>query len=213
MAKRFPNPLFYPAKKDFYHCELIDADPFLRIKTESGQTLTTQLVGAYNFENVAAALCVGKFFGVDEGNASSAIAAYMPGNMRSQVMKKGTNTIILDAYNANPSSMEVAISNLSSMKSTHKIAVLGDMYELGDESQSEHRRLGKLLKDSQIDEVLLCGVMIKEAMLELPSAKYFESKQNLIDYLQRSPIRNATILIKASRGMGLETLTEALPNN
>nr|HPH46574.1 UDP-N-acetylmuramoyl-tripeptide--D-alanyl-D-alanine ligase [Chryseolinea sp.] len=105
MAKRFKNPIYYPAAGNYYHCEIISADPFVKIKTENGATIETQIIGGYNFENMATALCIGKYFGVDADEANRAIAEYSPGNMRSQVMQKGSNTIILDAYNANPSSM------------------------------------------------------------------------------------------------------------
>ncbi|MFM8850609.1 MAG: UDP-N-acetylmuramoyl-tripeptide--D-alanyl-D-alanine ligase, partial [Cytophagales bacterium] len=105
MAKRFKEPIFYPAKGDYYHCVLLSADSFVKIKAENGEEITSQLVGSYNFENIAAALCIGKFFGVPDAHANAAVVAYTPGNMRSQKIEKGTNVIILDAYNANPSSM------------------------------------------------------------------------------------------------------------
>ncbi|MFN8889446.1 MAG: UDP-N-acetylmuramoyl-tripeptide--D-alanyl-D-alanine ligase, partial [Cyclobacteriaceae bacterium] len=104
MAKRFSNPVMYPAKGDYYACELVEANPFLVVKTEESAIIKTQMIGAYNFENIATALCIGKYFGVEAVKANEGIAEYVAGNMRSQVMTKGTNTIILDAYNANPSS-------------------------------------------------------------------------------------------------------------
>ena len=116
MAKRFKDPVFYPAKGDYYHCELVGADPFVKVKAEGGGIVETNLVGAYNFENIAAALCIGKYLSVDSTLSESALTEYKPSNMRSQLVKKGTNTIILDAYNANPSSMKVAIENLAAMK-------------------------------------------------------------------------------------------------
>jgi UDP-N-acetylmuramoyl-tripeptide--D-alanyl-D-alanine ligase len=210
MAKRFANPLFYPGADDFYHCELLGADPFLKVRAESGSEITTQLIGDYNFENVAAALCIGKFFGVDASEANGAIAAYAPGNMRSQVLKKGSNTIILDAYNANPSSMVAAIENLAAMKSSNKIAIVGDMFELEDEAEAEHSAIGKLLDEKKFSAVYLCGGLMKSALAKFPSAKYFEKKEELIKELQANPITNATILVKASRGIGLETILEVL---
>ena len=102
MAKRFKQPIFYPAKGDYYHGELISADPFVKVKAENGSEIQTKLIGAYNFENIMSALCIGKYFGVQHDDANAAIEQYEPGNMRSQMVKKGTNTIILDAYNANP---------------------------------------------------------------------------------------------------------------
>src|SRR6478609_3368994 len=122
MAKRFKSPIMYPSAGDYYSCELMDADPFVKIKAGNGELVQTQLIGSYNFENIAAALCIGKYFGVEEKLANTAIAEYVPGNMRSQVIKKGDNTVILDAYNANPSSMQAAIDNLADMRAGKKVA-------------------------------------------------------------------------------------------
>jgi len=210
MAKRFKNPYFYPAPGDYYHAVLLDADPFIRFKAENGELIQTQLMGAYNFENIAVALCIGKFFGVDAHEANHAVAEYVPGNMRSQIIKKGDNTIILDAYNANPSSMEAAILNLASMKASKKVAILGDMFELEEEAAKEHKRIGELLKEKKFDQVYLCGLLMQSAKEEIPSAHYFEKKEQLIEALKKSPIHDSTILIKASRGIGLETIVEHL---
>ena len=210
MAKRFTNPLFYPGGGDYYHCELLSADPFLKVRTESGEEITTQLIGDYNFENVAVALCIGKHFGVKSKEANAAIAGYAPGKMRSQVIKKGTNTIILDAYNANPSSMSAAIENLAAMKTGKKAVILGDMFELGDEAEADHKTIGKLLSAKQFDEVYLCGSLMKAAKQELPSAHHFEKKEDLLKALQQNPLSDATILVKASRGIGLESVVDVL---
>lgn len=210
MAKRFAKPLFYPAKGDYYACELLESDPFLKIKAENGNEIVTQLVGGYNFENAAAALCIGKFFGVDAEDANLAIATYAPGNMRSQIVKKESNTIILDAYNANPSSMAAAIDNLAAMNAANKIVILGDMFELEDEAEAEHRAIGKLLKQKNFDKVYLCGKLMQAAKQEFALALLFEKKEELIAELKKKPIQNATILVKASRGIGLETVVEFL---
>lgn len=210
MAKRFAKPLFYPAKGDYYACELLASDPFLRIKAENGEAITTQLVGSYNFENAAAALCIGKFFEVDEKQANHAVAEYAPGNMRSQIVKKNSNTIILDAYNANPSSMTAAIENLAAMKGDKKVAILGDMFELEQEAEAEHRAIGKLLKQKNFDQVYLCGKLMIAAKQEFPDALLFEKKEALINELKKNPITDSTILVKASRGIGLEAVVEFL---
>jgi len=210
MAKRFASPLFYPAAGDYCHCELLGADPFLKIKTESGEEITMQLIGEYNFENVATALCIGKYCAVDAQQANNAIADYTPGNMRSQMIKKGSNTIILDAYNANPSSMVAAIENLAAMKSERKVVILGDMFELAEEAEAEHQAIGKLLTDRKFDNVYLCGALMKAAVPEIPSACYFEKKEGLLKALQQNPLSNSIILIKASRGIGLEAVVEVL---
>lgn len=210
MAKRFSKPLFYPAKGDYYHCELLASDPFLQIKTESGDAITTQLVGSYNFENAAAALCIGKFFSVDDKLAGKAVGDYSPGNMRSQIVKKESNTIILDAYNANPSSMTAAIENLAAMKGGKKVAIIGDMFELEEEAEAEHRAIGRLLAQKGFDKVYLCGKLMSDAKKEFPSALLFEKKDDLIGELKKNPITGSTILVKASRGIGLETVVDYL---
>jgi len=210
MAKRFTKPLFYPAPGDYYHCELLASDPFLKIKAENGDEITMQLVGGYNFENAAVALCIGKFFGVDEELANQALSEYVPGNMRSQIVKKGSNTIILDAYNANPSSMTAAIENLAAMNVEKKVAIVGDMFELEEEAEAEHRAIGRLLKQKNFARVYLCGKLMQSAQQEFPNAILFEKKDDLISELKKNPIQNSTVLVKASRGIGLETVVDSL---
>jgi len=210
MAKRFKAPLFYPAKGDYYEAELLGADPFVKIKAENGEAVQTHLIGAYNFENIAAALCIGKYFGVPGPLANQAVADYLPGNMRSQMIQKETNTVILDAYNANPSSMHAALENLAAMKAPHKIAILGDMFELGDEAPKEHRIIGELAKKLGFDKVYFCGKLMQSAKEAFPEAILFEDKTLLMEALKKDPPRNATILVKASRGIGLETIVDLL---
>lgn len=210
MARRFRSPYFYPAEGDYYHARLLDADPFIRYQSDQGEVVQTQITGAYNFENIAVALCIGKYFGVDEQAANQAVAAYVSVNMRSQIIKKDSNTIIMDAYNANPSSMEAAIQNLASLKASHKVAIVGDMFELEQEAQKEHARIGELLKEKNFDRVYLCGSLMKSAKEKNQSAFHFETKELLVEELKRNPISNSTILVKASRGIGLETVVEYL---
>jgi UDP-N-acetylmuramoyl-tripeptide--D-alanyl-D-alanine ligase len=210
MAKRFAAPIFYPAVGDYYHCTLVDADPFVRVRAENGETITTNIIGSYNFENIAAALCVGKFFGVDNTRANEAIAAYVPGNMRSQIVHKGSNTIILDAYNANPSSMQAAIENLAAMKADRKVAILGDMFELEEEAEKEHAALGTLLREKNFSAVYLCGNLVRATAHVLPGARHFTTKEDLIADLKKNPLQSATVLVKASRGIGLETVVDSL---
>lgn len=209
-AKLFVNPIFFPGKDDYYHTELISADPLVRIKADNGEEIQTQLTGGYNFENIASALCMGKYFGVDPQLANQAVAEYVPGNMRSQIMQKGTNTIILDAYNANPSSMQAAIENLAAMSAANKALILGDMFELGEEADKEHQAIGRLIKEKNIKNIYLCGALFKAALKEIPYAKYFVKKEELISELKQYPVSNATVLVKASRGIGLETIVEFL---
>ena len=151
-----------------------------------------------------------KIFWVDAALAHEAIAGYVPGNMRSQVIAKGTNTIIMDAYNANPSSMAAAIENLAAMKAEKKVLVLGDMFELEEEADREHKEIARLIREKEFEHVYLCGSLFKTALREIPTAKYFEKKDQLAAELKQFPIRHATILVKASRGIGLETILDFL---
>lgn len=210
MAKRFKDPVFYPALNDDYHCEFISADPYVHLKTANGTVIETQLVGAYNFENIASALCVGNYFNVEESRMVKAIANYLPSNNRSQVVSTASNKIILDAYNANPNSMKAALQNFNQMKGTYKVAILGDMFELGDGSEEEHVKIGQLLTEMSLDKVLICGTASKAIATGYPAALHFETRKDLIEFLKKEPVKNGDILIKASRGMGLETLVDYL---
>lgn len=206
----FTSPLFYPDADNYYHAEFISADPYIKFKAENGEIVQTQLMGAYNFENIGAALCIGKYFGVEAALANEAVAAYIPENMRSQIVKKATNTIILDAYNANPSSMAAAINNLAGMKAPNKVLILGDMFELEDEAAKEHQAIGKLAREKRFERIYLVGSLFKAALSELPQAKHFETKALLLEELKAHPIQESTILVKASRGIGLESVVDLL---
>ena len=208
MAKRFKKPLFYPAPGDYYHCSLLRVDPQVVVMAENGDEIRTHLIGAYNFENIAAALCIGKYFGLDPKLANEAVRGYVPGNMRSQVIRKGSNTIILDAYNANPSSMEAAIDSLSKMHGANKVVILGDMYELEEEAGAEHKRIGSLLKEKGLMDAYLCGPLMRSAQGTFPQGKFFETRDALVKELQQHPIENALILIKGSRGMAMEKVVD-----
>lgn len=210
MAHRFRAPLFYPEPGDFYHCRFLDANPYVRLATEAGAVLETRLIGKYNFDNIATALCVGKHFGVDPDCANAAVSAYRPDMNRSQVERKGRHLLILDAYNANPTSMELAIESLQEMGPGPKVAVLGDMYELGDASPEEHRHIGELLSSSSIETILLCGEHMEYASSACARALYFPTKAQLSHYLSMNRLEPSTILIKASRGMALEDIAELI---
>lgn len=207
--KRIKAPVYYPAKGDFLHLNLIEAKPEIVFEDENGDRVNTSLSGAYNFENMATALCVGKYFGVDPQQANAAVANYIPDNNRSQILKKGTNTIIMDAYNANPTSMKAALENLALMKGD-KIAILGDMFELGAESELEHAAVGIQTLGLALEQVIFCGENMKAAAATNRDALYFETKQALNDYLGTQTWEGKIILLKGSRGMGLESLLDYL---
>jgi UDP-N-acetylmuramoyl-tripeptide--D-alanyl-D-alanine ligase len=201
--------IHFPAKGDFLHLELLQADPFIAYEDEAGQPQTTQLTGSHNFMNLAAALCFGKYFGVPMADACAAIREYVPENNRSQWLQKGSNTILLDAYNANPSSMEVALRAFAGLKAGRKVVILGDMYELGEESETEHRRLGELLAELGFETVFLVGKQMQAAAVK-PRFYYFPDKFSLNNYLMDRKLEDSHILLKASRGMSLETVVALL---
>jgi len=209
MSRRMQHKVSYPAPGDYYHSELLEASPYVVYQDEEGHVVHTQLVGSYNYENMAAAACIGKFFGVPLPKANEAIAGYSPVNNRSQVLQQGSNTIILDAYNANPTSMAAAVRNFGGMKAPRKVVILGDMFEMGAESVTEHRALGEVIAQQPFDLVLLCGHDMQHARVN-DAFLYFETKPELQAWLQAHPVTDSYVLVKGSRGMGLETLTEVL---
>ena len=169
-------------------------------------TYATHLPGWYNYENIAAALAIGTYFGVAINQASDAVSAYNPDNNRSQIIEKGTNSILLDAYNANPSSMSAAIQNFINLRTEkQKVVILGDMFELGDEAPHEHYALGELVAKGNFDLVILSGKLMASALGPLPKAFYFPDKFSLHNWLLDKNIQDSFILIKGSRGMGLES--------
>ncbi|MBK0403398.1 UDP-N-acetylmuramoyl-tripeptide--D-alanyl-D-alanine ligase [Adhaeribacter sp. BT258] len=210
MSRRIESKITYPNNGDFLHFELLEATPNIVYKDEAGKEVKTHLMGTYNFDNIAAAACIGKYFGVPADKINEALAHYIPANNRSQVIEKNSNFILLDAYNANPSSMEAAIKNFGSSAGEPKVLIAGDMFELGTESEAEHRKLGELIAQQPIEMVWLCGQKMKAAAQVNPAFKHFETKAELESYLKANPVKNSYLLIKGSRGMGLETLLNLL---
>ena len=205
---KFAAPVYYFGEKDFYHAQFLEASPFIRFKAENHQIVDTHLIGKYNFENIAAALCIGKYFKVNPQDAHEAITSYVPENNRSQIIQKRSNEIILDAYNANPSSMRAAVENFTQIKKDKKLLILGDMFELGQESKKEHELLGKLISGFSFDHILLCGKEMKHAKEFCYHANYFQDKNELEQWITSQKFENYQILIIGSRGMGLESLVE-----
>ncbi len=210
MAKRFRDPVFYPGKNDFYHCSLENTKPFISVRDEKGSLINTRLIGNYNFLNIAAALCIGKYFNIPLQAAKEAIGNYEPRNNRSQMIKKGTNIIILDAYNANPSSMEVALNHLNELNSENKIVILGDMFELGDYTEEGHGKIGALTKTMNFRQVIFCGERMRFAQVENKDSLYFKTRKELEEFLENHIFENSIILIKGSRAMALENIVEKL---
>lgn len=170
--------------------------------------VATRLVGNYNFENVMAAICAGMYFNVPFGDIQEAISSYIPSNSRSQALKTAKNSIILDAYNANPTSMKAAIDNFRQVAAERKMVILGDMLELGDESLEEHRAVVKMTEESVFDVAVFVG----PDFMKTVSGRFtsFRTSQEATSWLASQDFRNYTILVKGSRGIKMEKVLEAL---
>lgn len=188
--------------------EQVEADPFVRVGFHN-LIVQSQLIGIYNSNNMAAAITMGIHFGVADADIKKGLENYIPQNNRSQIINRGSNKIIKDAYNANPSSMEVALNNIKQLEDAHKIAVLGDMFELGAESTGEHKNIIELALSSQLEGVYFVGShFFEHAAAYEERAHFFNSIEDLKTGLQLDGLENKTILIKGSRGMALERLLE-----
>ena len=188
-------------------CILGDTSNGLSI-TYKGQSFKTQLTGSYNFSNIQAAIAIGHYFKVSTNQIIEAVSNYNPNNNRSQILSKAGHTIILDAYNANPSSMKVALEHFKQIKAAHKIIVLGDMLELGIYSNEEHQNIANLAESLSANLTLLLGPHFNSCATN--NAKTFIDFNNLTSYFKThiTKLKNSTILIKGSRGMALERLID-----
>lgn len=183
--------------------------PFLEIMWEDEDLLLkTQLTGAYNFDNVLAAICVGVFFEVSSQQIKNAVENYKPVNQRSQIVKTNQNTLIADYYNANPSSMMAALDNLDEISSKHKAVILGDMYELGSESSEEHRRILARAKQMNLKRLILVGEIFKSVGEK--QAECYKNAEEAKQSLEKHPLKDNIVLVKGSRGIALENLVDVL---
>lgn len=185
------------------------ANPFVEIHY-SDFSIQTHLIGLYNANNINAALTIGKYFGVGNKEIKDALESYIPENNRSQLVTKGTNRIILDAYNANPSSMAVAIENFLQLEDTNKVMILGDMFELGTESSQEHKAVINLLLGNKDVAFYLVGKEFYNHRMNSTNFHFFETFDAFSEYLKGVNIENSSILIKGSRGMALERTIQLL---
>ncbi len=196
---------------EYYETQLLATDPFVRVaflsENDELVKVDSRLIGIYNFNNIMTAITLGKYFKVPAQKIKTAIEQYVPSNNRSQLMRWGEHTLILDAYNANPDSMREALLNLAAMEGDHKIAIIGDMLELGESSAEEHRRIAWLAQEQGFDLVVLTGPAFAEAAREF-NLLYFENTDALRDWFTAQHFPPSLLLIKASRGMKLERLLQ-----
>lgn len=207
-----PVALGYGKDADVIAADAV-ADPFLSFtwqRDEVSYKVRTKLTGTYNLENALAAITIGLFFGISPEDINRALEAYMPANHRSQMVETNRNRVVLDAYNANPSSMKVALDNFLAMKGEGKLIILGGMKELGAESRSEHQVLVDRLRNEFSGECYLVGSEF-EALGPIPHQWiHFSSTESLLEHLKKNATENKLILLKGSRSNCLELAMQYL---
>lgn len=191
---------------------LKSSDPLIEVdwtNHEVESSVKTHLTGSYNFENILAAICIGDFFDMNPEQINKGLANYEPKNNRSQLTTTDKNTVICDFYNANPSSMSAALNNIDVLSAGKKTAILGDMFELGPESSTQHQLIAKQATESGLDQIILIGKHFFAFKDEF-DALFFETPAEAATYLQENSIANNLVLLKGSRGMKLESLFQYL---
>lgn len=210
MSRGIANKFTYGTREGAVTGERVESEPFLQVQIKSHPgigAIRTRLVGDYNVPNVLAAVAVGVYFGVAEADIRNAIESYTPTNSRSQLLEIGSNHVILDAYNANPSSMKMAIENFARLHAPHKVLFLGAMAELGAESEQEHKALIDTVQQYPWHLVVLVGdefAKIKHPFLQ------FSNSLEAANWLKNNPLENCYLLIKGSRSTQMEQMMEAL---
>ncbi len=242
-SRDLQNVIYYGTTGDnnLVSGSLLENSPYLTIQwtnnpASTSHTVKTQLTGAYNLDNILTAACIGVYFGLTDDEINRGIEGYQPKNNRSQIVQTATNTLICDYYNANPSSMAVAIENMDKLSANRKVLILGDMFELGEEAGSEHEAIIRMALDIAADERIFIGEEFykwspkvrksespkdgsRPPLLELSPTNrnsnkgaghtvFYKTAEDAIAALKPNPIKNSTVLIKGSRGMALERLVE-----
>lgn len=211
-----PYSLVIPYGLDYMGAEVIPSTPekpYLRLQLKDGGLITTNLVGSYNADNVMAAIAVGINFGVSFEDACAAVAAYVPSNNRSQMTSTERNTLIVDAYNANPTSMDAALTNFANVDAPFKIALLGDMLELGNDSLVEHVAVIQKALSLGLNSICFVGAEFGKALesqSNTENLKWFANSQDLAEWLSQQNISGATVLVKGSRGTRMEKTISVL---
>lgn len=190
----------------YFQIKLHASNPFVVLEFE-GTKVETQLVGQYNFPNCCAAITMGKYFNVPVAEIKAAIEGYQPQNNRSQLVEQNGFNIVLDAYNANPTSMRAALEHFSRSEADTKVLILGDMFELGEDAEKEHQDLANLARDMGFENALLVGENFHRTQTDYPCFKNFDA---LKVFLQNHPLDKGALLIKGSRGMALERVLDLL---
>jgi len=189
--------------------QLLDASNEVLLNYQNA-VIQSHLIGHYNYNNIAAAIAIGQFFKVTSENIKAAIENFIPSNNRSQLIEKGNNSIILDAYNANPSSMMAALENFIQSQGDQKTVFLGDMFELGPDTEKEHQNIVSYLENNYKGTCYLVGENFNKTKVNASTIYKFKTFEELKKFLNRAPLNNQHILIKGSRGMALERVLKYL---
>ncbi|MBZ9788436.1 UDP-N-acetylmuramoyl-tripeptide--D-alanyl-D-alanine ligase [Psychroflexus sp. CAK57W] len=199
-------------EKSLSDCQVIfkEAKPFVSVEY-SNEIIQSKLIGSYNFKNISAAIGIGRYFGVDKEKIKGAIEDFEPEKMRSQIITKNGKEILLDAYNANPTSMEAALRSFKQMHPDNQTVILGDMFEVGDEASKEHAHILDICQQLKFETIWVCGEQFQEASSEFTNVAGFKTTKDLKDYLKENNSQlTSYILIKGSRGMQLESILDVL---
>jgi len=207
------NKVCYGTSEDnWMRGTLIRKPPYLNLRAYFPQAATeikSKLIGDYNFENVLAALTIGRYFGIDPDKAVHAVESYEPSNNRSQLISSGTNTVIMDAYNANPASMQASIDNFLGLDASQKMLILGDMLELGADSAREHQKIVDLLANYPRLTVFLVGPQFSSTLKPVSFISFTDSEKLKV-YLSNHPVSDSLILVKGSHGIKLEKVISVI---
>jgi UDP-N-acetylmuramoyl-tripeptide--D-alanyl-D-alanine ligase len=187
--------------------EQVVANPLVELQFH-GLTVKSNLIGLYNANNISAAIAIGSYFSVEDVAIKEAIESYIPENNRSQLLTKNSNEILLDAYNANPSSMLVALQNFLQLDKSNKVIIIGDMFELGEESLAEHQSIINYLKSNESVECYFIGNDFYSNKIVQSNFKFYKDFNSFAEYLPTTKFSNSTLLIKGSRGMALERVLD-----
>ena len=219
MASRLPKKMTYAANDEVKKAQATCMGEAITLRPEiiftysvnneiPSNSISSCLSGDFNFDNIMAAVCIGHYFKLSASHIKQGIESYEPKNNRSQVIKKENNTIYLDAYNANPSSMEASLRNFAAMPFQHKIAIIGDMFEMGEYAAQEHSNMIAFCRNLHLDEVWLVGEEFSKQHAE--GMKQFKTTDDVVEQLKQQPLIGKNVFMKGSRGMKLELLLDVI---
>ncbi len=209
-SKRFNDAIHLDGNGSTIDVKLLESTPKIKFQINDGDIFVSDLFGDYNFQNILFALVIGKYFKIDLEESSKIVSDYIPDNNRSERIIYRSNCIILDAYNANPTSMEKTVNAVFNFSHKNKVMILGDMNELGELSKAEHIKIGKLIKTLKVNDVFFIGNKMKYAHKENTSSSWYENVHDLIKGLEKLNFKNSDILIKGSRSLELEKSLEII---